>query len=263
MNPPNIEILPTNDGSVTLYLTGMEETYHSRHGAMRESMHVYVRSGVVDVLISLGFLEGELLLVRKKESLQVFEMGFGTGLNAWLLDEFCRSIGLNYSYVGIEKYPLPKEFSEIVDFGFGAMGVHWRSVNRGLGDGIFNDGKGETYRERWKQLFDSSYTEVIGTNATNENTILKVEGDVLVDLERVMPMQTSLVFWDAFAPKKQPELWTTELFTRVRARMREGGMLVTYTANSQVRRNMLAAGFRVERIAGPPQKKHMLRAWKD
>ncbi len=263
MNPPNIEILPTNDGSVTLFLTDMEETYHSRHGAMRESMYVYLRAGVVDALMALGFLSIDSISALKKERFRVFEMGFGTGLNAWLLDELCRSFGLNYSYIGIEKYPLVTEFSERMEFGFAAMGVHWRSVNGGFWDGLFADGVAATYRGRWNEIFEIGYEKVISRVPVIGSGIKKVSGDVLVDLEQVMPMDTELVFWDAFAPKKQPELWTVDLFARVWQRMRQGGLLVTYTANSQVRRNLLTAGFVVERITGPPGKKHMLRAWKD
>ena len=270
MNPPNIEILPTKDGSVTLYLPAMDETYHSRHGAVCESMYVYLLRGVVDWYLDRREVSG-----LGVSGLRVFEMGFGTGLNAWLLSEFADRMGLRVGYCGIEKFPLGKEIRDTVDFGFEDICGHWKRVNGSVLDGLFDDNT--FYKEHWQRLFDQDYIVLDGGSANvglidlkklNEgedcgnSMFYKFEGDVMRDLERVMPLGIDVVFWDAFAPKKQPELWSVELFDRVFQRMGVGGVLVTYTANSQVRRNLTAAGFRVERLAGPPGKKHMLRAWK-
>ncbi len=268
MNPPNIEILPTKDGSTTLYLTDMEETYHSRHGAMRESMYVYLRRGVVDCLIGAGILKADdcglhRVLEKQSSGFTVFEMGFGTGLNAWLLQEFSDRMGIDCLYIGIEKFPLVLEWVERIDFGFSEMQMHWNSVSGGLANHLFSDAVEELCRQRWEALMKQEYLRDAEKVDVRLNQALKIHGDIVSDLERIMPLETDLIFWDAFAPKKQPELWTAEIFARVKNRMRKGGLLVTYTANSQVRRNMVAAGFSVERITGPPGKKHMLRAWKD
>ncbi|MFM1793436.1 MAG: tRNA (5-methylaminomethyl-2-thiouridine)(34)-methyltransferase MnmD [Bacteroidota bacterium] len=270
MKPPKIEILPTNDGSVTLYLPSLDETYHSRHGAVCESMYVYLLRGVVDWYLGKREVDGLGI-----SGLRVFEMGFGTGLNAWLLKEFAESMGLKVRYFGIEKFPLSEELSDSVDFGFDDIGKYWRRINGSILDGLFDDGK--MCREHWQGLFEQGFMILEGGKVDfdlgEENIwngvvgygssgFYKVEGDVLRDLEQVMPMGIDVVFWDAFAPKKQPELWSVDLFERVFQRMAIGGVLVTYTANSQVRRNLASAGFRVERVAGPPGKRHMLRAWK-
>jgi len=270
MNPPNIEILPTKDGSVTLYLPSMDETYHSRHGAVCESMYVYLLRGVVD-----WYLGRREVFGIEKSGLRVFEMGFGTGLNAWLLSEFAGRMGLLVGYSGIEKFPLGMEIRDTVDFGFEDICGHWKRINGSVLDGLFDDNT--FYKEHWKRLFDQDYIVLEGGSADaglmdlkNLNEVevcgnsmfYKFEGDVMRDLERAMPLVIDVVFRDAFARKKQLELWGIELFYRVFQRMGVGGVLVTYTANSQVRRNLDAAGFRVERLAGPPGKKHMLRAWR-
>jgi tRNA U34 5-methylaminomethyl-2-thiouridine-forming methyltransferase MnmC len=269
MNPPKIEILPTKDGSVTLYLPTLDETYHSRHGAVCESMYVYLLRGVVDWYLMKQEVSG-----MRVSGLRVFEMGFGTGLNAWLLKEFSRSMELDVCYYSLEKFPLGMELLTMVEFGFGAMAGYWKRVNGGVMDDLFVERVG--FRERWQELFEQEFIKLGGrseedfftSKSVDEKTadknrgFYKFEGDVLADLERVMPSGVEVVFWDAFAPKKQPELWSVVLFERVLARMGEGGVLVTYTANGQVRRNLVSAGFRVERVVGPPGKKHMLRAWK-
>ena len=130
MNPPNIEILPTKDGSVTLYLPSMDETYHSRHGAVCESMYVYLLRGVVDWYLDRREVSG-----LGVSGLRVFEMGFGTGLNAWLLSEFAERMGLLVGYCGIEKFPLGKEISDTSEKLLSGARIKHININRGEGFG--------------------------------------------------------------------------------------------------------------------------------
>lgn len=269
--PLSIAILRTGDGTTTLLHEALNETYHSRHGALRESMHVYVLRGFLDQCVcvfggDIGKDGAALDVLRDggmRRRLRVFEMGFGTGLNAWLLREVAWGMGVSVDYSGIEKFPISRELLLGLDFDFGGMAGHWALVSGARWLGMFEDCKAEEYRGRWMTLATQeglACGTVLSGGASN--SWVKWNGDVMRDLELAMAMDTDLVFWDAFAPKKQPELWSASLFQRVRSRMSDGGLLVTYTANGEVRRNMIAAGFRVEKVGGPPGKREMLRAWK-
>lgn len=263
-NPLKIVKLPTGDGSTTLLHEGLNETYHSRHGALRESMHVYILRGFLDACCEAGVVNREGMeggwKGERRRNVRVFEMGFGTGLNAWLLREVSEGIGVSVEYRGIEKFSLDARHYGDLDFDFNSVATHWSLVVGNNWPGLFRDGWINHYRRRWLDLVEKGNASQL--DSMDLGVWRKVEGDVLTDLEVVMEDQTDVVFWDAFAPKKQPELWSVELFNRVRNKMVSGGVLVTYTANGQVRRNLLSAGYRVEKIGGPPGKREMLRAWK-
>lgn len=205
----------TRDGSSTLYSTRFEQHYHSIHGAVQESQHVF---------LDMGFKA-----VQGDHPIRILEMGFGTGLNALMT---CLQSNRPVSYLALEAYPLTPE--------------EWSQVNYG-------------HFLKAPTLLKSIHQAEWGTNRPISD---------LFSLEKV-PVRCEdftgstgidLVYWDAFAPAAQPELWTADLFRRVRSWMSPGGILTTYSAKGDVRRALMTAGFDVEKLPGPPGKREMLRA---
>lgn len=216
------KIIETEDGSHTLYIAGLDEHYHSIHGAVQESQHVFITAG--------------LEAMEDKPELSILEVGFGTGLNAWLTLQKIRQTGQKVHFVSIEKYPLQASEYELLNFATGQSSAN---------------------QEVFLQLHQCPWNEqvVIDTNFS----LTKLEMDLLN-----LQLQTTfdLVYFDAFAPDIQPDLWSVEIFQTLYKYMNTGGLLLTYSAKGQVRRNMQAAGFLVERLPGPPGKREMLRARK-
>ena len=237
---PNIQI--TEDGSHTLFSEMAGQTYHSSHGAVQESRHIFISQ-----------LMGRCSTVDDQQSgmngvLSVLEIGFGTGLNALLTAQWARENGVKIEYTTIELYPL-------------AEGIY-RELNYGrlLGD-----------EELFLKLHEMDWD--VDLQCVTENfAIRKCKSDIVewlnsqqstVDgLQLVDNGLYDVVYFDAFSPDAQPELWSEEVFRNVYALMKEGGVLMTYCAKGDVRRAMLAAGFRVEKLQGPPGKRHILRARK-
>lgn len=215
-----LEVLTTGDQSPTLYNEELNETYHSRHGARQESEHVYIASGL-DELTHLN-------------SIRVFEMGFGTGLNILLAHQFSQKHKIALEVTTIELFPLDKEVWSQLDF----------SVNI-------------EEKEMFSQLHELPWEE---KNVLNSSFSLLKRKLALADI----PYQNAfdIIFFDAFGPDKQPDLWTPEIFTLLFNALDQNGVLVTYSAKGQVRRDLQSVGFEVERIPGPPGKREMLRAKK-
>ncbi|MDR3705445.1 MAG: tRNA (5-methylaminomethyl-2-thiouridine)(34)-methyltransferase MnmD [Paludibacteraceae bacterium] len=214
-----MELLQTEDGSHTLYAPLIDETYHSTHGAINESLHVFMRAGFEQT---------------SKEDLRVLEVGFGTGLNAYLtaLASVSKTV---VHYASVEKYPLPQEL--------------WQSVN---------------YPAMYGQdqsLFERLHTSPwnIETKLTPTFYLYKIEGDFS---SLFLQEQFDLIFYDAFSPEKQPELWSESIFEKLYIHTKASGILTTYCAKGSVRRAMQHAGYEVERIPGPAGKREMLRAIK-
>ncbi|MCB9169753.1 MAG: tRNA (5-methylaminomethyl-2-thiouridine)(34)-methyltransferase MnmD [Flavobacteriales bacterium] len=210
----------TTDGSFTLRNEGLNEHYHSVHGAVQESRHVFIRNG----LQAMGLPHIDLL-----------EVGLGTGLNALLSFLATRELPCSVRYTALEPYPVGADLLRVMDH-CGATGVP----------------EVRDHFEAWM-------------NAGPDVTIAVSERFCFVRLEQQAETITlknaiDLIYFDAFAPEKQPELWTQPVFQRMFATLRPGGILVTYCAKGQVRRDMVAAGFAVERLPGPPGKREMLRA---
>jgi tRNA U34 5-methylaminomethyl-2-thiouridine-forming methyltransferase MnmC len=216
------ELIITEDGSHTLYIREIDEHYHSVHGALTESRHVFIDAGLRSV-------EGTRL--------EIFEMGFGTGLNAFLTLAEIRGSGRTVHYTGLEKYPLGHEIVASLNYGslFPSSGAKFFEM---------------LHKCPWNRE----------TAITEDFTINKIQGDVCsLDIRD----RFDLVYFDAFAPDKQPELWTREIFSQIYLSMRQGAILTTYSSKGQVRRNMADAGFRVEKLPGPPGKREMIRARKE
>ena len=222
-----IRLADTKDTSHTLFSEQFGVTYHSIHGAVTESEHVFIRAGLGHYIHSHPGLH----------QLSVFEMGFGSGLNALLTYLFGLSEKLPIAYCGVEQYPLSMEtvgqlnYPQILGLSPGQVSVFHR------------------------MHAENTFSLTTPCRFSFQKMICSI-ADCTPD------QKFDVVFYDAFAPDAQPELWTDSIFSRLFGQMSAGGILVTYCAKGDVRRAMLSAGFSVERIPGPPGKREMIRATK-
>ncbi len=217
------ELIKTKDGSSTLYVPELNEHYHSVYGAITESVHVFIRSG---------------LHAMKKESIDLVEIGFGTGLNALLtcLDALKNNIRVNY--LAIEKYPLDKDIIGKLNY-----------------PEILNPGPES--KKYFSLMHTAKSREKMKIHKYFSFTM--IEEDILTfNIEH----SYDLVYFDAFAPSVQPELWTSEVIGKIYAGHQPGGILTTYCAMGNVRRRLRDTGYKTERLPGPPGKREMLRARK-
>lgn len=212
----------TDDGSPTLQLPDCEVTYHSLHGALTEARHVFIEHGI------------ESLDLPPDASIHVLEVGFGSGLNAALAMLWAKEHNRTVHYRGLEPYPVPSSLWD--DFPW----EHWPS-------------EVATCMKRLQGIAVNT-TASIFDESTFRWEQKCVEDDV--NNERMV----DVVFYDAFAPSHQPELWNQDLFRALKQSVHPGGILVTYCAKGIVRRNLMAAGWEVSPWPGPPGKKEMLRA---
>jgi len=216
------ELRQTADGSHTLYVPALQEHYHSINGALQESNHIFIKYGLNAVT---------------KTNISILEVGFGTGLNASLSASKAASNNLTIQYTALEKYPL--ESAEIQALNYPSL------VNT----------------EGFAELFLSIHQSPWGKNVLVAPgfSILKHQID-LADFSA--HEEFDVIYFDAFAPAVQPELWTAGIFSQMFKALKPKGILVTYCAQGQVKRNMKAAGLTIERLPGPPGKREITRARK-
>jgi tRNA U34 5-methylaminomethyl-2-thiouridine-forming methyltransferase MnmC len=220
--PEDFKAFLTEDGSRTLRSEQLGEQYHSLHGAVQESMHVFIEAGLRSV-------EGR--------AVSVLEVGLGTGLNALLTLRETMATELHVAYTALEPFPLSWGHVQ-------ALGHPAAVGTTGL-----------------EAAFERMMTALPGTpvNITARFSFTRSSSSVLAFAERGA---FDVIYFDAFGPPTQPELWTDDVFVRMFAALRPGGRLVTYCAKGEVRRAMQRAGFTVERLPGPKGKREMLRATK-
>lgn len=218
MNP---ELKITQDGSHTLYVPEIDEHYHSHFGAITESKHIFVNAGLASL---------------ESDTISIFEVGFGTGLNALLSAIHAEEQKIRVSYTSIEKYPLESSFI--------------RQLNYGPLAG-----------SRGPQLFEAIHAAPWGQRAaiTEWFTLNKITSDLTVE----DPVGLyDLIYFDAFGPDKQPEMWTEEVMRRIKAITHAGSVFVTYSAKGSLKRMLRDLGFDVTLLPGPPGKRVMTRAVK-
>lgn len=218
------ELIVTEDGSHSILHTEMKETYHSVHGAIQESKYVFIEMGLV-----------HLFSRNERADVNILEIGFGTGLNALLSAQAAADLQITVRYATVEAYPLAREV--------------WSKLNypETLGDSaLFED----LHSTPWES-----------EHLLRPNFIFKKYYSTLQDIN-LLPQSFNLIFYDAFAPAKQPEMWIREMLAKVTDSLDAGGVLVTYCAKGQVKRDLVSLGLSVETLPGPPGKKEMVRASK-
>ena len=223
MEKINPEIVISDDGSSTLCHPIIGDMYHSTAGAVSESIHVYIKAGL------------DRISERKKE-IKILEMGFGSGLNALLTIEKAKSENLKIDYNTIELYPIDSETIEKLGYdNFTSGDIYTLFL--------------ETHYSNWFEKVKLS--ENFSIQKINKSlTEINFDDFNLTDID--------LVYFDAFSPDTQPELWSEEVFSTIYNRMQDDGILVTYSAKGIVKRALRAAGFNVKRIEGALGKHHML-----
>ena len=213
----------TADGSATLYIPEIDEHYHSVKGALTESLHIFIQTG---------------FYYSKADPLTIFEAGFGTGLNAFLTLLECEKFQRKTVYHTIELYPLTAEQANSLKY---------------------QDTIAPEHATLFETIHLAEWNKPI--EITPNFTLHKIKED----LEQIiLPDQSfDLIYYDAFAPEKQPNLWSEEIFEKISRSMKSQGILTTYCAKGEVRRRLQRAGFIVERLQGPPSgKREILRAIK-
>lgn len=220
-----IHLTATQDGSTTAFSTIFEEHYHSIFGAIQESEHVFIEAGL-------------LPLLRVSSGLRVLEIGLGTGLNALLTSLEAEKMHVPVFYCGLEKYPFPVEL-------VGELNYPEQVPEREIASAVL------------KAIHESPWKE---EHRLSPFFRFKKE---LLDFNDFSAQEVyDLVYYDAFAPNAQPELWTADLFLAMFNALKPGGVLVTYCAKGVVKRTLKAVGFLVESLPGPPRKREMTRAVK-
>lgn len=221
------EIITTADGSKTIHLPEWNEQYHSRHGAIQEARHVFLKMGMAHYLKK----------IPTTKKITILEMGFGTGLNALLTYYAGKLLNTSVHYTGVEAFPVSQEEVDAMNYA--------SEVNEEDGVAVYE----ALHSAEWEKKMLISNTFELTKRAQYFNAITDQN-------------QYNLVFFDAFGPRVQPELWTEDIFFKMYTSLQNGGMLTTYCAQGAARRAMQAVGFEVERLPGPPGKREMLRATK-
>ena len=216
------EIIITSDGSTTIQLPDWNEQYHSKHGAIQEAYHVF---------LDTGFFKIDL------QEIAVLEIGFGTGLNAFITFLEAKKLQKKVNYVGVEAYPISMEEFQKLNYVSELKALEFQSV--------FD----EMHRISWEK-----------EHSISKDFQLLKRKQFFQDIQDTAAFD--LIYFDAFGAQNQPELWTEEIFLKMYKAMKKEGVLVTYSAKGSVRRAMQAVGFMVERLPGPPGKREMLRATK-
>ncbi len=217
------EIIKTADGSSSIYLPDWDESYHSKHGAIQEAYHVFIKQG--------------LDLFNNAFEIDILEIGFGTGLNCFITFLESKKRGLQINYNGVEAYPLKAE--EISQLNY------------------VKQLKAKEFTKFFELLhavaWEEKYQIASNFNLLKRKQLFKNISDI---------NKFNLIYFDAFGARVQPELWTEEIFKIMYNSLKKNGVLVTYSAKGSVRRAMQSVGFLVEKLPGPPGKREMLRGTK-
>ena len=217
------EIIITDDGSTTIRIPDWDENYHSTHGAIQEAKHVFIKNG--------------LDLFQKQDSISILEIGFGTGLNAFIT--FLETVNKEkVNYVGVEAYPISSE--EIAQMNYVT----------------------ELQATQYQAVFDKMHScDWESQQNITDNFILTKRKQFFQDIAD--KEQYDLIYFDAFGFPLQPELWSEAIFKKMYEALLPKGTLVTYACRSSIKNAMLSVGFSIEKLPGAPGKREMLRATKN
>ncbi|SOD14856.1 tRNA (5-methylaminomethyl-2-thiouridine)(34)-methyltransferase MnmD [Pedobacter xixiisoli] len=216
-------LTPTADGSNTLFNEEIGEHYHSSHGALQESKHVFIEAGLMHGLEKFD-----------KPEIDILEVGFGTGLNFLLSYANCEDASKKLNYHSIEAFPLSAET-------IASTGYH-QYVPQFVWNSFFE--KYETAINSAAELSDNCSLEISHTTLQNFGTEKRFD----------------VLYFDAFSVRHQPELWTNEMIAHACSFLKPGGIFVTYAITGNLKRAVKSCGFKIEKLPGAPGKREMLRA---
>lgn len=216
------EIIITSDGSTTIHMPEWNEQYHSKHGAIQEAYHVFIKNG---------------LEAHPSKSLNILEIGFGTGLNCFITLLEAAKKGIWIDYVGVEAYPIQED--EILQLNY------------------VSELETRNFAHKFEEMHLFPWNE---KQKVHDDFYLTKRQQFIKDIDDCNAYD--MIYFDAFGARVQPELWTEAIFKKMYDGLKPNGILVTYSAKGSVRRAMQAVGFTVTRLPGPPGKREMLRAVK-
>lgn len=215
------ELRETADGSMTIYLPEMDEHYHSYHGALQEAKHVFIENGI--------------RLFPKKDTISVFELGLGTGLNALLTAIWAENNQQKVTYFGLEAFPVEREMNLAMNY------------------------------PRMIPESNDFFSKIVDANweiETNINSFFQLHKCQSKIQNLQLNQQFDCVFFDAFGPRAQQEMWDFKILEKTIQLLAPNGLFVTYCAKGQLKRDLKALGLKVETLPGPPGKREMTVAWK-
>ena len=225
-----LQLIQTADGSNTIFNPEIGENYHSKHGALQESQHVFLKSGLQH------FLSVKEASAEIQKKVTVLEVGLGTGLNFLLSADFCIDNQIHLDYVGIEAFPLNTEM------------ISKTGYEQYISTDLWNNFQG---------MYPSTINHKVKINEFCE---LELEHTLLLNFES--PQLFDVIYFDAFAAIHQPEMWSEEAIAHTVSFLKTGGIFVTYAITGNLKRQLKALGFKVEKAPGAPGKREMLRATK-
>ncbi len=216
-------IIQTNDGSSSIYLPDWDEHYHSKHGAINEAYHVFIKNG--------------LDLFDDGSKIEILEIGLGTGLNCFITFLESQKRNLQIDYDGVEAFPLKAEEISQLNYVEELIAADYKNIFKKI------------HKIEWNKKIE-----------INSNFTIKKRKQFFKEIND--ENKFNLIYFDAFGARVQPELWTEDIFKKMYDALKNKGILVTYSAKGSVRRAMQSVGFEVERLPGPPGKREMLRGRK-
>jgi tRNA U34 5-methylaminomethyl-2-thiouridine-forming methyltransferase MnmC len=211
------KIIVTGDKSKTLLIPALDETYHSTHGALNEARHVFIKNGLSNI---------------KDDQVAIFELGFGTGLNLLVTLEAIQQTSQHIHYTGIEKYPLSYEL---------VQEMHYEK--------LFSKDLIPAFKKAHQADWENK------TRIHPQLMLEKMNADI--QTANIGAEVYDLIYFDAFGPRVQPDLWSVTLLKKMYQSLKTPGKLVTYCAQGQFKRNLKTAGFDVKNVPGPPGKREM------
>lgn len=216
------EIIHTSDGSTTIHIKEWDECYHSKHGAIQEAKHVFIKNG---------------LALFPNQKVSVLEIGFGTGLNTFITFLEAKKLNQTIEYLGVEAFPISEDELQLMNYPKELNALDYKSI--------------------FEKMHACNWEEKNNLSEDFSLTKRKQFFEEINDIEKF-----DLIYFDAFGYRVQPELWTVSIFEKMYKSLKINSVLVTYAARGVIKRNMIAAGFTVEKMAGPPGKREMFRARK-
>jgi tRNA U34 5-methylaminomethyl-2-thiouridine-forming methyltransferase MnmC len=218
------KLIITEDGSHSIELVGQEEQYHSVHGAIQESQHVYIDYGLHQI-------------AKDKDSISVLEIGMGTGLNVLLTYLYSQKNDINIKYHTLEPYPLEEDIWEQLNY--------TRQLSCSDCQEVFD----KIHSSKWNDHYQLS----------DSFEFFKEDTGII---ERELQGKYDVIYFDAFNPDLEPNLWTEEVFRKIYESMNQNSLLTTYSTKGIVKRALKSCGFKIDKKPGPTGKREILNAWK-